>query len=101
MKLVIVTAVEAFHKEVIKLFKNAGIERFSESEIDGYQNGSTLLIASNWFGAENQKNESLMFFSFTDEMHIDSLFNLIKAFNSNLETDNPIKAVVVPVEKSI
>jgi hypothetical protein len=101
MKLVIVTVVEEFHKDVIKLFKKAGIESFSESDIDGYKNGSSLLMASNWFSGPKGGNESNMFFSFTEEEHIDALFNLIKDFNTNLETNNPIKAVVVPIEKFI
>ena len=101
MKLVLVTAVEEFHKDVIKLFKKAGIENFSESEIDGYKNNNALLMSTNWFGAESASNESIMFFSFTDEMHIDTLFDLIKEFNTNLETNNPLKAIVVPIEKSI
>jgi hypothetical protein len=101
MKLVIVTVVEEFHKDVIKLFKKAGIESFSESDIDGYKNGSSLLMASNWFSGPKGGNESNMFFSFTEEEHIDALFNLIKDFNTNLETNNPIKAIVVPIEKFI
>ena len=42
-----------------------------------------------------------MFFSFTEDEHIDALFDLIKEFNTNLETNNPIKAIVVPIEKFI
>ena len=34
MKLVIVTAVEQFREDVLKLFKNAKIENFSSSDID-------------------------------------------------------------------
>jgi hypothetical protein len=101
MKLVLVTAVEEFHKDVIKLFKKAGIENFSESGIDGYKNNTALLMSSNWFGAEKSSNESTMFFSFTEENLIDTLFTLIKEFNLSLETNNPIRAVVIPIEKSI
>ena len=42
MKLVIVTAVEEFQKDVLKLFKNANIENFSSSDIDRYKNGWSL-----------------------------------------------------------
>ncbi|WP_405572421.1 hypothetical protein [Winogradskyella sp. Asnod2-B02-A] len=101
MKLVIVTAVEQYQKEVLKLFKKADIENFSSSEIDGHKNGSSLLMASNWFPAEKGGNESSMFFSFTDEERIDALFEVIKEFNENLETNNPIKAIVVPIERFI
>lgn len=101
MKLVIVTAVEQFQKDVLRLFKNANIENFSSSDIDGYKNKSSLLMASNWFSAGKGRNESSMFFSFTETENIDTLFKLIKEFNTNIETNNPIKAVVVPIEKSI
>lgn len=101
MKLVIVTAVEQFQKDVLRLFKNANIENFSSSDIDGHKNGTSVLMASNWFSAEKGGNESNLFFSFTEAENIDVLFDLIKEFNAQLETNNPIKAVVVPIEKSI
>lgn len=101
MKLVIVTAVEEFEKDILKLFKKAHIENFSSSDIDGYKNGSSVLMASNWFSGEKSGNKSSMFFSFTENENIDVLFGLIKEFNINLETNNPIKAIVVPIEKFI
>lgn len=101
MKLVIVTAVEEFQTAILRLFKNANIENFSSSDIDGYKNGSSVLMASSWFSGQKAGNESSLFFSFTEDEKIDVLFNVIKEFNSNLETNNPIKAVVVPIERFI
>lgn len=101
MKLVIVTAVEAYQKDVLQLFKKANIENFSTSEIDGYKNGNSVLMASNWFSSGNGGNESSLFFSFTEDQNIDTLFTLIMEFNKNLEANNPLKAVVVPIERSI
>ena len=101
MKLVIVTAVEEFQKDVLKLFKKANIENFSSSDIDGYKNATSVLMASSWFSGQKVGNESSLFFSFTEEENITALFNVIKEFNENLETNNPIKAVVVPIEKYI
>ena len=96
-----VTAVEEFQNDVLKLFKNANIENFSSSDIDGYKNRSSLLMASNWFSGLKGGTESSLIFSFTQNENINELFNLIKEFNSNLETNNPIKAIVVPIEKFI
>ncbi|AOW17505.1 hypothetical protein LPB03_08515 [Polaribacter vadi] len=101
MKLVIVTAVEEFHQEIIKLFKKANIENFSESDIDGHKNTASVLVASSWFSGQKSSNESILFFSFTEDKNIEDLFSLIQEFNQNLETNNPIKAVVVPIEKFI
>ncbi|MGB1284651.1 MAG: hypothetical protein ACPG44_09355 [Polaribacter sp.] len=101
MKLVIVTAVEAFQEEVLNIFKKANIKNFSSSDIDGHKNRTSVLVASNWFSGVKSSNESTMFFSFTNEEKIETLFELIKEFNTHLETNNPIKAIVVPIEKSI
>lgn len=101
MKLVIVTAVEEFQKDVLKLFNKANIENFSSSNIDGYKNSTSILMASSWFSGEKTGSQSRLFFSFTEDKHIEMLFHFIKEYNSNLETNNPIKAVVVPIEKFI
>ena len=100
-KLVIVTAVEQFRNDVLRLFKKAGIESFSGSEIDGYKTAPPLLMTQSWFPGERGGNESHLYFSFTDEAHIDTLFALIEGFNQTLETNNPVKAIVVPIERAI
>ncbi|NVK53373.1 MAG: hypothetical protein HWD85_10605 [Flavobacteriaceae bacterium] len=101
MKLVLVTAVEAFHNEIIQLFKEASIENFSESDIDGYKNKTAVLVASDWFSGVKDRTNSTLFFSFTEANKIDNLFRLIKKFNNNLEINSPIRAIVVPIEKHI
>lgn len=101
MKLLIVTVVEQYEEAIMELFKKANIENFSGSEIDGYKQQASLLMTSNWFPAVKGGVESSLFFSFTEDEKIDSLFNLIEVFNENLVTNNPIKAIVVPIERSI
>jgi len=101
MKLVIVTVVVEFQQDVLKLFKKANIENFSSSEIDGYKNKAAILNVANWFSGENIATESSMFFSFTEDNQIDLLFKLVKKFNSNLETNNPVRAIVLPIERFI
>lgn len=101
MKLVIVTSVEEFQKDVLKLFKKANIHNFSSSDIDGYKNGASVIMTSSWFPSEKFGNESRLFFSFTEDENIDALFDLIKEFNAALETNNSVRAVVVPIERNI
>ena len=101
MKLLIVTVVEEFEQEILELFKKANIDNFSGSDIDGYKNVSAMVRSSSWFPSQKGGVESNMFFSFTKEENIDAIFKLIKEFNTNLETNNPIKAIVVPIEKFI
>jgi hypothetical protein len=101
MKLLIVTSVSEFNPDVRALFRKADIERFSGSEIEGFKNNTAFMLRTGWFEGSNHGTESDMFFSFTEADKIDTLFALIEEFNSTLETDNPIKAVVVPIEKFI
>ena len=101
MKLLIVTVVDQFEKEVLKLFKKANIESYSGSDIEGYKNASSFMMNSSWFPSEKGGADSIMFFSFTEDEKIDVFFDLVEKFNENLETNNPMHAVVVPIERSI
>ena len=47
MKLVIVTVVDYYKKDIIKLFKQAQIENFSESDIEGFKTNGSLKLGSN------------------------------------------------------
>jgi hypothetical protein len=102
MKLLIVTVVDEFQKDVLRLFKQANIESFSGSDIEGYKNGtSSFMMNASWFPSQKSGADSSMFFSFTEDKKIDLFFELVKKFNENLETNNPMHAVVVPNERSI
>ena len=101
MKLLIVTVVDEFEKVILRLFKEAKIENFSSSDIDGYKDHTSFVRTASWFPGEKGGADSSLFFSFTMDENIEVLFDLIKEFNQNLETHNPIKAVVVPIEKFI
>ena len=101
MKLVIVTVVDEYKKDIIKLFRQAEIENFSESDIEGFKTSKPVNIVSNWFAGEGSGADSELFFSFAEDDRVDVLFENIKSFNKTLESNNPIRAVVVPVEKYI
>jgi hypothetical protein len=100
MKLVIITAVEEYERDVLKMFRQANIENFSSSDIDGHKNAA-VLTASSWFPSIKGGNESQMFFSFTEERYIDQLFEIILEFNERTETSNPVRGIVLPIEKFI
>ena len=93
MKLLIVTVVDEYQK--------ANIESYSGSDIEGYKNASSFMMNSSWFPSEKGGADSSMFFSFTEDEKIDLFFSLVVQFNETLETNNPIHAVVVPIERSI
>jgi hypothetical protein len=101
MKLLMITSAEDFHKDILRIFKDAGIQNFSESEIEGYKTIGSMSSSSNWFAVNKRGTQSNLFFSFTEEENIDLMFQLLKEFNANLKTNNPIRAVVLPIERSL
>ena len=101
MKMIIVTTVEEYKNEVFKLFKKAGVESFSESDIDGYKSAAPLMYTSSWFPSDKGGAASNMFFSFTEDEKVTELFKLLKQFNEAKDTTNPIRAVEVPIERTV
>ena len=101
MKLLIVTGVSYYENEVLKLFKEANIESFSGSNIKGYKDVPFIVANSSWYPTQKGGANSIMFFSFTTDDKIDQFFILVEKFNDNLKTNNPIHAIVAPIERSI
>jgi len=101
MKLLIITALAEFQKDVLKILKEAEIEAFSSSDIEGHKNANSFIAAQSWFPGERSGDESMLFFSFTKEELIAPLFELIKEYNKNLTTSNPVRVAVVGIEQFI
>jgi len=101
MKLLIVTAVSEFRPDAMKLFKKANVQAFSSSDIEGYENLTSVIVTQSWFPIQSGAKESLLLFSFTEEDKIDILFELIKKFNDNPKITNPIRAAVLPIKQFI
>ena len=85
-----ITSAEDFHNDILKMFKDSGIQNFSESEIGGYKTVLSMSSSSNWFAVNKQGTQSNLFFSFTEEENIDLMFQLLEEFNANLKTNNPL-----------
>lgn len=101
MKLLILTIIVEHKEALVGLLEQAHIDRYSTSEIKGHKEGVSSLSAANWFSNISGNVNSEMVFSFVEEEKIKLLFELIKKFNSDLPTNNPIKAVVLPIESYI
>lgn len=99
MKLLVLTAVKSFEKEAIKLFKKAGITAFSNTDINGFKSDDQENLIDNWFSSSSEKVKSILFFTFSDVNKINILLDELEAFNQNIESDNPIRAIVLNIEK--
>lgn len=98
--MIVVTSVGQYKEELLQLFKKAGVERFSGSDISGYRDRGNLLMG-NWFPSESGGSPSIMFFSFAREEKLGELFRLLEEFNREKGGQNPIRAVVVPIERTL
>lgn len=100
MKLLIITAIKTFDKEVKKILKTSDIKIFSYTDIKGFRDSTEEAVENNWFGSEMNENESLMFYSFAEKEKTDTLFNLVDEFNKKQVTASKIHVVILNVEKS-
>ena len=101
MKLLIVTAVKAFEKEALKLFKTAKISAFSSGDINGFKTDDHENLIDNWFSSSHDKVQSVLFFTFEEQHKIEVLLDQLNEFNKEIESDNSMKAIVLPIEKYV
>lgn len=100
MKLLLITAVAEFGKEVKQILKKANVKTYSYKEVTGYRNASEDALGSNWFGTEMNENESIMFYAFVEKENVDIVCSAITEFNSKQETLSHIHSAVLNIEKS-
>lgn len=100
MKLFIVTCLKDFQEDVTKIFKAAEIHVFSATDVTGFKDNQTLNLMEDWFASGDEKFDSLFIFSFTPEENALTGLDMIKKYNEETDTRFPVRAFIVPVEKS-
>ncbi|WP_396172472.1 hypothetical protein [Flavobacterium sp.] len=98
MKLVVLTAVISFKKEIQHMLKQAGIKTYSYRDVTGFKDLSEEALASNWFGSEMHENESIAFYVVVPKENMDQLMLLITAFNEQLETRSKVHLASLSIE---
>jgi nitrogen regulatory protein PII len=100
MKLVIITAIKQFEKDIKLQLKKAEVKTFSFKEVRGYRDSTEDAVESNWFSSEMNQTESILFYAFVKKENVDMLFELIKDFNSTQKSMSHIHVAVLNIEKS-
>lgn len=100
MKLLVVTSLKEYQKNVAHILDQAGIEVFSVSETIGFKDHQTSNLLDNWFSSGSEQFDSIFLFSFTEETKAEHALELIKKYNVENVTGFPIRAFIVPVDKS-
>jgi nitrogen regulatory protein PII len=99
MKLLIITAIKAFDKDIKKMLKQADVKTFTYKEVTGFKDLSEEAIESNWFGSEINKNESMLYYAFVKKENVDLFFELVNKFNISQETLSHVHIAVLNIEK--
>jgi hypothetical protein len=99
MKLVLLTAAQSFKREIQHLLKQSGVKTYSYRDVTGFKDVSEEALASNWFGSEMNENESIAFYAMVPFESLDKLYDLIIAFNQELETQSKVHLATFSIEK--
>lgn len=100
MKFLIVTCLKECQEEVFKIFKLAKINVFSVTNVIGVKEHQTQNLLQDWLASGEEEFDSLFIFSFTAEENAEQAMALIKDYNEAHASDFPVRAFIVPVEKS-
>lgn len=101
MKLLIVTCLKEYLTDVARIFKQANIEVFSTNEITGHRDSTPMNLLEDWFASGGEEVDSMMIFTFTQTANAEKGLELIKEYNKAIEKDFPVRAFIMPVEKTI
>ena len=100
MKLLLITSVKEYEKEIPVLFRNSGIVNYSASDIKGFTKGKKSDLVDNWFSSTKEGVSSVLYFAFTQETCANQLLEELEKFNNIIES-NPMRGIVLDVEKYI
>ncbi len=99
MKLLLITAIEEFEKDVKNILKHSGVKAFSYQSVKGFKNNGNEL--ENWFSSDNVEIDSLLFTVFIESRYVDEIYIRIQDFNSRQKTLSHVHIATVQLEKSI
>jgi hypothetical protein len=100
MKLLVITSLKEYQKQVSHILDAAGIEVFSVSETIGFKDHRRPSLLDNWFSSGSDQFDSVFLFSFTEYSKAETAIELIKKYNAKNETGFPLRAFIIPVERS-
>ena len=92
MKLLIITAIKVFYKDVKQMLKQADEKSFSCKAVTGFTDIIEESIESNWFRSEINENDSKGYYAFVKVGNVD-------AFNEKQETLSNIHVEVLNIKK--
>ncbi len=100
MKLLLITAIEAFEKDIKFLLKKSSIKCFSYKDIKGFRDLTEESVDDNWFAGSMTESQSIIFYAFVEKEKATQLFNAVATFNKQQRTTSKVHVVILNIEKS-
>jgi len=100
MKLVIITSGITFQNDVKTILEKANVKTYSFREVTGYMDFSDTATPGNWFAAEVNETESILFYAFVAKETAEQVFRLAGEFNAAQGSLSRIHVAVLNIEKS-
>ena len=99
MKLVVITAIAEFEKDIKNMLKEAKVKSYSYRDVKGFRDASEESVESNWFGSEMNETDSIVFYAFILQQNLDTLFQEVNQFNKEQKTISKVHLAVFSVEQ--
>lgn len=100
MKMLIITAIESYEKDIVAILKSTKINSFSSTNVLGHVNHHDPHLEDNWFGSNQPDYQSILFFSLVADAFVDDVYNRIEDFNKTLESKSKIHISILNVDKN-
>jgi len=101
MKLLIITSIRAFGKDVKSILKKADVKTYSYKNVTGYRDASELSVQENWFANDMNEGEALLFYAFVKKENVAMVFDMVTAFNAEEASLSSIHVAVINIERTI
>lgn len=100
MKLLLVTAVREFEKDIKLILKKAGVRAFSYQHVIGHHDADGETIDGNWFAGEAAEFNSVLFHAFVADEFTETVFERVKNFNDSITEQSHIHIAQMDIQKS-
>lgn len=101
MKLLIITSIKAFKKEIKGILKSAEVKVYSYKDVTGFRDASKLGIQENWFANTMNEGEAVFFYAFVEKENVDQVFDMVDKFNTEQESSSTIHVAALNIERSL
>ncbi|MEQ8241561.1 MAG: hypothetical protein RIA69_20275 [Cyclobacteriaceae bacterium] len=100
MKLLLITAVREFGKDIKVLLKKSGVKVFSYQEVTGHKDLTNEPMTGNWFASDAHEFESILFYAFVEENLVELVFEKVGEYNGKLKSQSHLHVTMLNIEKS-